>query len=264
MIYCNVKGGLGNILFQLATGISFAIEKNTDFSVSNYEWHIHYLNVEKERNPALNHADEYAFYFKNLIKKKSPENLTVLNYPFTYYEDSSLSTNCVIDGYFQSEKYFIKNRDRILSQFKLPLKLRLMSYFKYPFFLKGNLTSIHVRRGEYLISPIHYNQSMDYYDAAIKKMDAITEKFIVFSDDIAWCKETFIGEKFVFIENEKDYIELFLMSRCTNNIICNSSFSWWGAWMNAHKNRKIIAPKNWFKTNEISSVDIIPESWITI
>jgi hypothetical protein len=264
MIYCNVKGGLGNILFQLATGIAFAKNKKTTFSISNYEWHLKYLNIEKERNPILNHAEEYSFYFRNLNTNISPKNLNTISYPFTYYEDPNLNDNCIIDGYFQSEKYFVKYRKFILKQFKLPFKLRLKSRLKHSFLLEGKLTSIHVRRGEYLISPIHYNQSMDYYEESIKILDSITNKFIVFSDDIAWCKENFKGDKFIFIENEKDYIELFLMSKCTNNIICNSTFSWWGAWLNEHKNRKIIAPKNWFKTNELSAVDLIPENWIII
>jgi hypothetical protein len=261
MIYCNLKGGLGNILFQIATGISFANDKKTTFSIPNYEWHLHYLNVEKERNPILNHANEYSFYFRNLKREKNPEHLKTLHYPFTFFEDSELTDNCIIDGYFQSEKYFKHHRKEILKQFGLPFKLKVKTLFKYPFFTKSRLTSIHVRRGEYLMSPIHYNQNMKYYDDSIHQLDSITDKFVVFSDDIVWCKENFIGEKFIFIENEKDYIEIYLMSICTNNIICNSSFSWWGAWLNDHANKKVIAPENWFKTDELSAVDLIPESW---
>ena len=93
-----------------------------------------------------------------------------------------------------------------------------------------------------------------------------TEIFVVFSDDIKWCKENFIGNNFYFVENEKDYIEMYLMSSCNNNIISNSSFSWWSAWINENENKKIIGPKNWFgpSLSNISDRDIIPLEWIKI
>jgi hypothetical protein len=264
MIYCNIKGGLGNVLFQLATGISFAFENKTEFSVSNFDWHINYLNSEKEFNPGLSHADEYSFYFKNLNKRKHPEEILCIQYPFTYFEDTRLTNHCLIEGYFQSEKYFKKYRGIILQQFKLPFEKRLSTFLKYPVFFRKNITSIHVRRGGYLTSPIHYNQQIEYYEEAIKKVESSTYKFIVFSDDIPWCKENFKGSKFMFIENEKDYVEIYLMSKCTNNIISNSTFSWWGAWLNEHKNKVVISPKNWFKTNQLSTEDLIPADWIVI
>lgn len=264
MIYCNIKGGLGNVLFQLATGISFAIEHKTEFSVSNFDWHINYLNSEKEFNPGLSHAEEYNFFFKNINKRKHPDGILFIQYPFTFFDDSRLNNDCLIEGYFQSEKYFKNNRKIILHQFKLPFEKRLTSLFKYPVFFKKKLTSIHVRRAGYLTSPIHYNQDIKYYEEAIQKLDSSTDKFIVFSDDITWCKENFKGNKFIFIENQKDYVEIYLMSKCTNNIISNSTFSWWGAWLNEHKNKIVISPKNWFKTNDLSTEDLIPENWIVI
>jgi hypothetical protein len=264
MIYCNIKGGLGNILFQLATGISFAIEQNTKFSVSNYDWHIQYLNSEKERNPILNHAEEYSFYFRKLQTKKHPDNILQIQYPFTYFEDINLNYNCLIDGYFQSEKYFKKNRAAILKQFNLPLNKQIKTYLKYPFLFKKRTTSIHIRRGEYLTSPIHFNQTMEYYYNSMEILKSKTDLFVIFSDDIEWCKNQFKNGNFIFIEREKDYIEIFLMSKCSNNIICNSSFSWWGAWLNKNKSKTVIAPKQWFKTTEPSTIDLIPENWIIL
>ena len=80
-----------------------------------------------------------------------------------------------------------------------------------------------------------------------------------------WCKKTFVGDKFIFAENDKDYIEMFMMSLCTNNIICNSSFSWWGAWLNTNESKKVIGPKNWFGSMiKHKTDDILPEQWIKL
>ena len=91
------------------------------------------------------------------------------------------------------------------------------------------------------------------------------ENFIIFSDDIKWCKNNFIGDKFTFIEGEKDYIDLWLMSLCNHNIIANSSFSWWGAWLNQNPNKKVIAPINWFgPEKKLNPKDIYCKNWIKI
>ena len=105
--------------------------------------------------------------------------------------------------------------------------------------------------------------NLGYYKEAIKLMDV--NKFIVFSDDMSWCKENFVGDEFIFMENNSDYIDLWLMSLCDNNIIANSSFSWWGAWLNQNPNKKVIAPKKWFgPAINHNTKDLIPESWIII
>ena len=90
-------------------------------------------------------------------------------------------------------------------------------------------------------------------------------KFLIFSDDITWCKKNFIGDSFIFIENEVDFIDMYLMSMCINNIIANSTFSWWGAWLNKNKNKKIISPINWFgPAKPLNIRDVIPHNWVKI
>jgi hypothetical protein len=106
---------------------------------------------------------------------------------------------------------------------------------------------------------------IQYYQNAIDNFDNDVI-FLVFSDDINYAKKTFTENKYTIIENEKDYIDLYLMTMCKSNIIANSSFSWWGAWLNNNTNKKVIAPKKWFgeslKENNIK--DLIPENWICI
>ena len=129
--------------------------------------------------------------------------------------------------------------------------------------LKGKTTSIHVRRGDYVNHPNHHPvQTIEYYQKSIELVKDKTDTFLIFSDDIEWCKNNFKGNNLIFIENEKDYVELFLQSKCTHNIISSSSFSWWGAYLNNKPNRKTVGPKQWFTTHKVNN--IVPESWITI
>jgi hypothetical protein len=104
---------------------------------------------------------------------------------------------------------------------------------------------------------------MKYYQEAMKHFDDDT-LFVVFSDDIDWCKSVFKGDNFIFITNEQDYVDLYLMSLCKNNIIANSSFSWWGSWLNKNEGKKVIAPSKWFgraysdwDTNDIYTKNMI-------
>ena len=121
---------------------------------------------------------------------------------------------------------------------------------------------------------------MEYYNKAIKQFDK-DSNFLIFSDDIEWAKNNFKGDNFYFITENKiegndvmdtlniskgghpDYIELYMMSLCDHNIIANSSFSWWGAWLNENPNKKVIAPKKWFGPayGDINDNDLVPETW---
>jgi hypothetical protein len=271
MIYITLKGGLGNMLFQIATGLSFAIKNNTKLGVLNLHNHITYLNDEMSINPTLKHSFEYLtlniFNNINIIKDvniKETELYNIINYPFEYI-DIIPQNNTIIDGFFQSEKYFKEYTDIIYDNFA-PTQSIIDDLKEYNFF-KYKTTAIHVRRGDFIkYTNIHPIQSLDYFNKAIQLLSNVTEKFIIFSDDIEWCKLNFTGDQFIFIENEKDYNELYLMSLCDNNIISNSSFSWWGAWINKNNEKKIIAPKKWFgpANYQYSDKDIIPENWIKL
>jgi len=104
---------------------------------------------------------------------------------------------------------------------------------------------------------------MLYYIKAMERLKDKTDVFVVFSDDIEWCKQNFSNA--VFIENEKDYVEVYLMSLCDNHIISNSSFSWWGAWMNKNENKTVIGPQIWFGPGiGHRTSDILPDNWIKI
>jgi hypothetical protein len=137
-----------------------------------------------------------------------------------------------------------------------------------------NSVSLHVRRGDYLINPrakqLLVVCDAEYYLKSVEIMSSKVERphFYIFSDDIKWAKEniimpfktTFVGEN----GPRKSYEDLRLMSLCKHNIIANSSFSWWGAWLNENPNKIVIAPKQWFRSSEKDTKDLIPESWLKI
>jgi hypothetical protein len=111
---------------------------------------------------------------------------------------------------------------------------------------------------------------LDYYKKAISKMSELTgvktddTLFVIFSDDINWCKENFTFLIHTNFINEKDYVEMFIMSRCEHNIIANSSFSWWSAFLNTNPNKKVIYPSKWFLTKNLNTKDLHPKSWVSI
>jgi hypothetical protein len=127
--------------------------------------------------------------------------------------------------------------------------------------------SIHIRRGDYLTSPdFHPQQSLDYYMSAINLL-GVDRNYLIFSDDLDGVKLMFdfLPNK-QFISLGKDYLDLYAMSMCEHNIICNSTFGWWGAYLNENKDKKIIGPNNWFGPASafLNSSDILPDNWIKI
>jgi glycosyltransferase involved in cell wall biosynthesis len=265
IIYCYLKGGLGNMMFQIAAAINLAIENNMTPSFPNLYKHLEYLDDDKIYNNSLNHAGEYLKIFESLDVTQPLGKEAIISYPF-YYEKPKLQKDSrIIEGFFQSEKYFSKHSEEIKKMLKIPPSVYQEIRKKYSNLLDHNTTSIHVRRGDYLDFPDHHTVlGTDYYEKAIQILPK-SDFYLVFSDDIPWCKENFKGEKFVFIENERDYVELYLMSLCSNNIIANSSFSWWGAWLNPNNDKKVVAPNKWFGSKIGEKIeDIIPNTWIKI
>jgi len=265
MIYCHLKGGLGNMLFQIAATKSLSIDNKTDCSFPNLHSHLHYLNSDATYNPSLKHGSEYMSMLKNLnVNPTTTSN--VVRYPFTYVQSPPFDRNVIIEGFFQSEKYFVHNREAILEFIKAPLEIMETIHEKYSDIVNGKSTSIHVRRGDYVNHPNHHPvQSLEYYNNAIDSLKDKTDNFVVFSDDIEWCKNNLKTDGIIYIDNEKDYIELYLMSLCDNNIISNSSFSWWGAWLNQNNKKIVVGPKQWFGSSIThDDSDILPESWIKI
>jgi len=171
-------------------------------------------------------------------------------------------------GYFQTEKYFKHIEKEIRSDFTF--KDEILNPCKEMIESVENPIALHVRRGDYIKNAEnHFNLPSAYYEAALSKFDA-DRNVIVFSDDPVWCHDegTFADDRFIISENEDNRVDLCLMSLCNDFIIANSSYSWWGAWLSANKDKTVIAPAQWFGktgyTKDHNTKDLIPNDWTII
>ena len=256
-----LQGGLGNYLFQIACAYAYALKHEKEI-------------VLTETDSIVCH-EALAFYKFNILNKiqflsnRNYNDFKIFTEPisFDYEEIPFIKGNVYLANYFQSEKYFKDYEKQIKELFSFPIEIVEDIKNKHEKLLDKKPCFIHVRRGNYLkTQDYHPVQDLSYYMKAIKEMGKTTT-FAVFSDDIAWCKENFPNsENFVFIEGQKDFEDLLLMSLCENGIIGNSSFSWWGAWLIANENKKIIAPKIWFgkSFSQFNTKDLYCENWIKI
>jgi hypothetical protein len=176
-------------------------------------------------------------------------------------------------GYWQSEKYFadVAEEVRKAFRFKHPLEGEAKEISRQ--IRSTNSVSLHIRRGEYVALEnivgktdlAYYERAASYMNERSKTMGIEVPTFFVFSDDIEWCKEKLkLPFPKVYLDQAsagpKDSHHLQLMSLCRHNIIANSTFSWWGAWLNANPAKIVVAPKRWYPNN--TKEDLVPERWI--
>ncbi len=171
-------------------------------------------------------------------------------------------------GYFQSEKYFEKYKSDIIREFtfKEPIVEAASKIFK-DVTSGGKVVSLHVRRTDYtMLSAHHPLMTKEYWDEALEHFP--DHEVLISSDDVEWCMDNFVGDRYTFTSSIMNDIGIYpdidmcLMTMCDGNIIANSSFSWWGAWLNQNENKKVVAPKTWFgpKGNK-EWPDIYCEGW---
>jgi hypothetical protein len=258
MITCDLMGGLGNQLFQIATTLALAWE-NEDTAVFNINGHKNVLQG--------NGASHYQkTVYRNLIDRKIWLSKYVFREQGHHYQQIHYRKNMKLIGYFQSEKYFIKYRQKLLDLFAPPPRIIDKLKLEYGFILDQPSCAIHVRRGDYHKFPNnHPICSINYYKAAIALFNRNTQ-FLVFSDDINWCKNMFNEDRFTFSENNGEDVDLYLMSMCQHQIIANSSFSWWGSWLNQNISKRVIAPTNWFGSSleHLNTSDLYTSSMLKI
>lgn len=242
---------LGNQLFQLAAAISLA-EDNLD-KVAFPEW-------------------KYSKYFEGDFTPTNAQVDFICPEKVFHYEQIPYKRNLAVQGYRQSEKYFKNNEKLIRRVFTLKPE--------YERYISGSVLniipscSLHVRRTDYLDpqnKPCFYEMTMDYYRHAMKIMTEIVGEvnFFVFSDDLAWCEENFTNIPNCSVVGSPDEIQDFsAMKNCDHNIIGNSSFSWWSAYLNHNPHKLVIAPSQdkWFgpALSHYDTSDLIPPSWIRI
>ena len=184
----------------------------------------------------------------------------------------SLADNMYLEGYFQSERYFHAIKDEIRVVFSNPVGYKKYEQYFDRFTVKNReAVAVGVRRGEFVsdrkTNSYHGACSAGYYYDAIQRIFMKVEKplLIFFSDDISWCKSKFstVGGSVFVEDNLPPQISVKLFSRCQYSIISNSSFFWWGAWLNNSPKKIVVAPKIWFNVSKDTS-DLLPDSWIRI
>lgn len=255
-----LMGGLGNNLFQIASIYAYAKKHNKELVLNNNKIGIVHKSFDTYSNNILSKISFSNEILSKYVIYQEPE--------YKYNQIPELKGDVVLNGYFHSHLYFDEIKNEIRDLFLNEQKVNEIKD-KYKNVLNNKITcSIHVRRGDYLnLQNLHPTQNMNYYSKAIKSMPKETV-FLIFSDDIDWCKENFpdMPEKFVFVNNEYDYEDLYLMSLCNNNIIANSSFSWWAAYLNKNPDKVVVAPSKWFGPDlaHNDTSDLYCDNWIKI
>jgi hypothetical protein len=190
-------------------------------------------------------------------------NLQEPHYHFSQELLDNCPDNVSLVGYFQSEKYFKHIEDDIRKLFGP--KEAALSCWASTQHLFDNPVALHIRRGDFLINSVHHhNLSMKYYETALRAFGK-ERQVIIFSDDTDWCKQQplFEGDRFLVCEGGGPYTDLYMMSKCDDFIIANSTFSWWGAWLSRNEDKLVIYPDRWFGPNNIdkSTADLFPPKW---
>ena len=284
MIIIEISGGLGNQMFQYALGqrfVSMGKEVKYDLSFYNenvqtlrkFELDIFHVDCPvateyelRKMGKVQNFFDRISRKFYSGCNKIYKENLDAGYQPeiFELY-DTYLS------GYWQSEKYFKDIRDRILAIYRMPEGMNRNSKELLSKMQNENSVSIHIRRGDYL-SKENYRVyggicTTHYYKKAFEyvRENLANPRFYIFTNDIEWVKQQFKGDDMWIVEcnnNVDNYFDMFLMSNCKSNIVANSTFSWWGAWLNQNTEKIVISPDKWFRNHSVSSA--ICDDWIRI
>lgn len=291
----NIIGGLGNQMFQYA--FALALKKNypgedvrIDIQHFNYLLLSHYkscrLHNGYELNKIFPNVDieiaepllicKISYFIPNyflsrvarrILPIRKTEYIEKHNYVY-YPEVFRMTDSCYYEGYWQSAKYFKNSVNEIRKAFEFPHP-NLYNTRMRDLINSDNSVGIHVRRGDYLLDPEYKGLcELDYYVRAIQRIGIEDKHFFIFSNDINWCKEnivTILGNAHVtFVDGNRgadSAWDMYLMSLCNELIIANSSFSWWGAFLN-RKAQTIVAPKKWINRNY--EADVYLDNWIKV
>ena len=295
MIISRMDGGLGNQMFQYALASILGQKNKTSILLDSsfFDQTEKRLGHTPRKFELTVFNNSYSLaskkdllFFQQLSVSNKIKRELGLNYPKMYKEASfrydekvlMIQTPVYIRGFFQSYKYFIGYENKIRELFAFPTHALDEPNKKVADIIKStNSIAIHIRRGDYVndatTQQYHGNCSVDYYLKAISLLTAKEKELSLFffSDDSEWVKEQFRDLPYPkqFIDDntgENSWKDMFLMSLCRHNIIANSSFSWWAAWLNTNPDKKVVTPKKWFVLSEevINTSDLTPPDWIRL
>lgn len=241
--------------FELENIFNLDVKKAPTFKIKLYDpsvrtWYIRKLRQILGLKKAYQVEINPFFYYENILKAEGPK---------LYW------------GYWQNQNYFIDIEQEIRTAFQFKNKLSEKNQNLFQHICQSDSVSVHFRRGDYvgheslggLCSPNYYKEAINIMETKVKD-----PTFFIFSDEIEWCKSNLsLPPQTVFIEGNNgtnSYVDMQLMSNCKHNIIANSSFSWWAAWLNQNPNKIVIAPSKWINDDQLNDSDIIPKTWLKI
>jgi len=306
MIITKLQGGLGNQLFQYAIGRSLAYINNTKLVLDTSGFAFHYnehvprsymldaypikaeiatekqLNTIKNANWLNKLRLKRNKHYKQLVFDEIPPkhsrykftDLYVTPKPTHYYPEIMLKHDCdvILDGYWQSYKFFNNINDLILAEFNC--KETSLNYNKEVLekIKSTESVSIHFRRTDRVHTKADLRNfrflDMAFYTQCVNEVKRKIDNphLFIFSDDIEWCKQNVTFDApITYMDAYNEYTDLYLMSKCKHNIIAHSTFSWWAAWMNNNKNKLVVCPEIWFSEQIPEDiVDMVPDTWIKI
>lgn len=284
MSIVKVTGGLGNQLFQYSFG-QF-LHKNTGMEVFYYFDTVNNSRSFTNRDHELSKfnldfaiADQEAFSkykIKNGLLGRFKRKITQL-LPFisdTYvvqqgpHDYPSKFQDAHYDGYWQIYEYPETIKEKLQTHLQLGAEQLIKFKELINNFESENSVALHIRRSDYITIPANakiFNVcDKKYYEDAIAIINSRVDdaKYYIFTEDMDWAKENFVGTDFVFVEGNSAIEDMLLMAKCKHNIIANSTFSWWSAWLNQNPEKMVVTPKKWYKgpLNE-TVINLIPEQW---
>jgi hypothetical protein len=289
MIIAQLSGGLGNQMFQYSLGRKLSLQRGCTLKLdlSNYRlypdrtfelsslaisYEIASVNDIAKFKPFGRRARIVSLPYRIL----RPGRYTIFREQFFHFDPSvfELGDDVYLEGYWQSYRYFHDVADIIRKDFSPAAPLDPHNASLAESISTGNSVSVHIRKGDYVsdswarntlgvCEPEYYNAAMDYIREKVKN-----PFFYIFSDDPDSVTEHYLMHEStrLIAHNGPDrgWIDQYLMSRCRHHIIANSTFSWWAAWLSPHPGKRVIAPKQWFRTNDRDTRDLLPPDWITV
>ena len=301
MIVSRIWAGLGNQLFQYAAGRSLAAHHRKAFKIDcrwfgltvpgetprHYELDYFNIHAEKISELELRHFPftiipkfklirSFLPRWQLFLQKRVPHSHLHSYRELDFHFDSKffdLPSQVYLIGYFQSERYFKPIEETLRKEFTFKIPPNAENQLLLDQIRSTPSVSLHVRRGDYVLDRrIHLHHGLcdlAYYKEAIQEMGKRVHDphFYVFSDDIPWAQTHLsIRYKVMYIshnQGKKAYEDLRLMSHCHHHILANSSFSWWGAWLNPRNDKIVIAPKKWTNVS-LNVTDLLPSGWIAM
>ena len=269
MIFTKLMGGLVNQMFQYACAKAVAHNSNTKCFIDK-------SFLEDKNSGVTVHRDYELNLFPNIkadVYRGGNVDALMVREPYFHCDEGlrhaklNEDQNFYLDGYWQSHKYFENIEREIRHEFSFPVIKNIKTESLKQKILFENSVMINVRRSDYLSDPQFEKITMDYYNECVAKIEEMVDNpsFYVFSDDIDWCKDNFADEKFTVVDHSHkgtrfiDYLNL--MTSCKHQIIPNSTFAWWAAWLNENDNKIVMYPSKWFTESHKETKDLCPNDW---